>query len=271
MSSPKEYGWPHSSKRISIITLKWDPTIFQKWGEVEEDLYKILYKDPKNDTQDHISIPCKKYGKGFKILQKFGYDGKSPLGLRKEGIIEPLQPKLTFKRECSTGLGFMSSKESIWKTEEALQIRTIIDQQENRYSTDSNKWEWDSDKSSSDYELIETFRELGEPTKEEEFYRKFKVDQETILEDPTQSLPLGLRSKSHRIRTVVPECATSNDNLDLFMIKTDEESANDDLDNYLDIPEYKCIFTLSPANFEDIKGLPLLHHQLIDWGHEGPV
>lgn len=59
MNSPKEYGRPHPTKRVSIITLEWDPTIFQKWGEMEEeDLYKMLYKDLANDTQDHISLPC---------------------------------------------------------------------------------------------------------------------------------------------------------------------------------------------------------------------
>lgn len=126
MSSPKEYGRPF------IITLKWDPTIFQKWGEMEEeDLYKMLYKDPEDGTQDHISIPCEKYGKGFKILQKFGYDGKSPLGLRKEGMTQPLQPELTFKNQCSKGLGFISSRVNTHKSEEALQIMLSNDQQEN--------------------------------------------------------------------------------------------------------------------------------------------
>ncbi|GLJ17614.1 hypothetical protein SUGI_0306680 [Cryptomeria japonica] len=272
MSSPKEYGRPHPNKQVSIIILKWDPTIFQRWGELEEEsLYKMLYKDPEKDTQDHISLPCEKYGKGFKILQKFGYDGKSPLGLRKEGIIGPLQPELTFKKERSKGLGFMTSKVNTQKTGEALQIKVARIQQKNRYSTNSNEWEWDSNKSFNDYELAETFREPGEPTEEEEFYRKFKVGQETTPEDPTQSLLLGSRSKSHRMRTPVLECATSNVNLDLFTIEIDEGSANDNLDDYLDILEYNCIFTLSPTNFEDIKGLPLVHHQLIDWDNEGPA
>lgn len=185
MSSPKEYGKPHTNKQVSIIILKWDPTIFQRWGELEEeDLYKMLYKDLENDTQDHISISCEKYGKGFKILQKFGYDGKSPLGLRKEGIIDPLQPEFTLKKECSKGLGFMTSKVHTQRIEEALQIKAAKIQQENRYSTDSNEWEWGLDKSSNDYELIETFREPSEPTEEEEFNRKFKVGQETTPEDP---------------------------------------------------------------------------------------
>lgn len=68
----------------------------------------------------------------------------------------------------------MTSKVHTQKTEEALQIKAAKIQQENRYSTDSNEWEWGSDKSSSDYELTKTFREPSEPTKEEEFNKKFK-------------------------------------------------------------------------------------------------
>ncbi|GLJ55837.1 hypothetical protein SUGI_1198920 [Cryptomeria japonica] len=254
------------------MILKWDPTTFQRWGELEEeDLYKMLYKDNEDDTQDHISLPCERYGKGFKILQKFGYDGKSPLGLRKEGIIEPLQPELTFKKERLKGLGFLTSKVHTQRIEEALQIKAAKIQQEDCYSTDSNEWEWGSDKSSSDYELTEIFREPDEPTEEEEFYNKFRVGQEIIHEDSTQSLSQVARLKSHRMRTPVLEYTTSDDNLDSFVIETDEESAIDDLNNYLDIPKYNCIFTLSPANFEDINDLPLVHHQLIDWDHEGPV
>lgn len=132
-------------------------------------------------------------------------------------------------------------------------------------------WEWGSDKSSNDYELTETFQELGEPTEEEEFHRKFKVGQETTPKDPTQSFSLGSTLKSQRMRTPVLECAFTNDNLDSFTIKTDEESTNDDLDNYLDIPEYNYICTLTPTDFEKIEGLPLVHHQLIDWDHEGPI
>ncbi|GLJ50598.1 hypothetical protein SUGI_1077960 [Cryptomeria japonica] len=186
MSSPKEYGRPHPNKQVSIMVLKWDPTTFQRCGELEEeDLYKMLYQNIEDDTQDHINIPCEKYGKGFKILQKFGYDGKSPLALRKEGIIEPLQPELTFKKERSKGLGFLTSKVHTKRIEETIQIKVAKIQQEDRYSTDSNEWEWGLDKSSSDYEFTETFREPNEPTKEEKFYKKFRVGQGTTHEDST--------------------------------------------------------------------------------------
>lgn len=174
MTSPKEYGRPHPNKQISIMLLRWDPTVFQKWGELEEEnLYKMLYKDAKEDTHDQIIIPCENYGKGFKILQRFGYDGKSPLGLCKEGVMEPLQPKLTTRRERSKGLGFLNPKIHNKRTKQIWRVKVAEVQQEDDYSTDSNEWEWGSDKSSSDYELNETFREPEEPTEEEEFYKKF--------------------------------------------------------------------------------------------------
>lgn len=51
------------------------------------------------------------------------------------------------------------------------EIKTFED-----YYTDTNskKWEWGSDKSSSDYDLEETFRELGELAFEEIFNQMFK-------------------------------------------------------------------------------------------------
>ncbi|GLJ23513.1 hypothetical protein SUGI_0445470 [Cryptomeria japonica] len=102
-----------------------------------------------------------------------------------KGIIEPLQPELTFKKEHLKGLGFLTSKVHTQRIEEALRIKATKIQQEDCYSIDSNEWEWGSDKSSSDYELTEIFRELDEPTEEEEFYNKFRVGQETTHEGST--------------------------------------------------------------------------------------
>lgn len=70
MDSPKDYGWPQSSKKVSAIVIKWDPTTFKKWGEMEEEeFYKILYKELEEKyKQNHITIPCENYGKGFKFL-----------------------------------------------------------------------------------------------------------------------------------------------------------------------------------------------------------
>lgn len=65
MDSPKDYGWLHPSNKVSTITIKWDPTIFKKWGEIEEeDLYKMLYREPEEEyTKYHIAIPFENYGK----------------------------------------------------------------------------------------------------------------------------------------------------------------------------------------------------------------
>lgn len=86
---------------VTIVTIKWDPTTFTKWGEIKDkDLFKILLKNPKE--QPNISdtkIPIENYGKWFKFVQKMGYDGKGPLVLQKQGILEPIQPKLIPKKQ----------------------------------------------------------------------------------------------------------------------------------------------------------------------------
>lgn len=87
----------------------------------EEYLYKILKKEPKEgSTKEHAPMPCEKYGKGFKILQKFVYDGKIPLGLQNKGIVQPLQPEIGFKKQHTKGLGFIPIKSSERRTKEAL-------------------------------------------------------------------------------------------------------------------------------------------------------
>lgn len=73
------------------------------------------------------------------------------------------------------------------------------------------------------------------------------------------------------MRNLIVEYASCNVNLDLFTIEIDEESSSNDLDNYLDIPEDNCVFTLTSTSFENIDGLPLSHPQLIDWDQEGPL
>lgn len=66
------------------------------------------------------------------------------------------------------------------------------------------------------------------------------------------------------MRTLGVECASSDVSLDSFTTEIDKESASDDLNNYLDIPEDTCVFTITPTNFENIDELPLVHPQLID-------
>lgn len=94
MESPKTYGRPQSSKSMTIVTFKWDPTIFTRHGEMEDEkLFKILFKDKKEQpNRENIKIPLENYGNDFKFLQKMGYDGKGLLGLRNQGIVETIQP-----------------------------------------------------------------------------------------------------------------------------------------------------------------------------------
>lgn len=51
-------------------------------------------------------MPIKNYGKGFKFLQKIGYDGKGPPSLQKQGIVEPIQLELVPKKQWTKGLGY---------------------------------------------------------------------------------------------------------------------------------------------------------------------
>lgn len=150
----------------------------------EEDLYKMLYKESEEESnQDHIKIPCENYGKDFKFLQNMGYDGKGPLGLQKKGIVESLQPNLVPKNQRTKGLGFTPLRLCCLGSQTISKIMdptsTNNQQQEKRYYTDSNEWEWGSDRSYSDYELTKTFRELGEATKEEKFEKIFRVGKTT--------------------------------------------------------------------------------------------
>lgn len=111
----------------------------------EEDLYKMLYREPEEESpQDHIKIPCDNYGKGFKFLQNFGDNGKGPLRLKKKGIVEPLQPELVPKKQCTKGLGFRPLRLDGLGSKTTLQITgstsTNDQKQEKHYSTNSNEW-----------------------------------------------------------------------------------------------------------------------------------
>lgn len=102
-----------------------------------------------------------------------GYDGIGPLGLQKKGNVVPLQPQLVPKKQRTKGLGFAPLRLHSLNSQTTLQITdhtsTNDQQKEKCYSTYSYEWEWGSYKSSSNYELTKTFRELGEPTEEEKF------------------------------------------------------------------------------------------------------
>lgn len=72
-----------------------------------------------------------------------GYDGKSPIGLQKKGIVEPLQLELVPKKLCTKGLGFKPLRLGGLGSHTTLQITnstfTNDQKHEKHYSIDSNE------------------------------------------------------------------------------------------------------------------------------------
>ncbi|XP_057823738.1 uncharacterized protein LOC131035963 [Cryptomeria japonica] len=81
-------------------------------AEETKDKYVLqwLYKDEAKAQLEvnNVSIPIEKYGKGYDIMRKMGYGGNSPIGKRKEGILEPIKPPSQHTKDKS-GLGFGQS------------------------------------------------------------------------------------------------------------------------------------------------------------------
>lgn len=66
-----------------------------------------LYKDEEEIRAATINItnPIEQYGKGFKIMQRMGCQGKCLIGKCQEGITEPIQPHSQLTKDKS-GLGY---------------------------------------------------------------------------------------------------------------------------------------------------------------------
>lgn len=87
------------------------------------------------------NVQTTQYGKGFTILENMGYEGKGPIGKRKEGIVEPIQPLLINPKD-KTRLGYKEeTKEKMAQkvVERILQLQATDD-----HETNSNEYEWDS-------------------------------------------------------------------------------------------------------------------------------
>ena len=93
--SPKSYGKPQSLQVQQSTTDK-QKTTFPNYisgsGTHEEHIHKNISICINKDKQQQEARPISpdKYGRGFAIMQKHGYDGCSGLGLQKQGITEPI-------------------------------------------------------------------------------------------------------------------------------------------------------------------------------------
>lgn len=85
-ASLKTYGKLFPIKKELKIAIFNPPTTFTKWGELNketigEDISMWIYKDEEEIKP--TKIPVEQYSKGFKIMNQYGYDGHSGLGLKK--------------------------------------------------------------------------------------------------------------------------------------------------------------------------------------------
>lgn len=83
----------------------------------EEDLLRWLYKDEDTEKEQivepKVKILADQYGKGLQIMKRYGYDGHSPFGLHKQGILEPIKPNEGSK---FPGLGYDTQKDKTLST-----------------------------------------------------------------------------------------------------------------------------------------------------------
>lgn len=171
--SPRSHGQPTlsnqkiattSTSQYFVPITKFDGQ-FIKANTIEEeaedrDILSWLYKD-EDESLLHIKLPKKQYGKGYAIMQKMGYEGNGPIGKRREGILEPIQP-ISIHPNDKTGLGYgKDTKESILQQAQQTHERASISdkhhedvtlqkpygsvfQLQDGSDTDSNEYEWDT-------------------------------------------------------------------------------------------------------------------------------
>jgi hypothetical protein len=100
MLSPKSYGQPSTSAQLSPqpITLfggRFIKASTQAREVDDKDILNWLYKEEMESQASTSTVQTKKCGKGAKILENMGYEGKVLVGKRKEGIVEPIQAIFT--------------------------------------------------------------------------------------------------------------------------------------------------------------------------------
>ena len=96
--SPQSYGSSHllqaqhskiSTKNATFINF------ISRSGLPEEHVYEntSIYIGKEKEQQEPTLVSPSKYGPGFIIMQKQGYDGHSGMGSQKQVIIEPITTK----------------------------------------------------------------------------------------------------------------------------------------------------------------------------------
>lgn len=192
--SPKVYDRPCFKMEPKEIFKVPPKIVFIKWGDLsKEDLVDItgwLYKEMANLPP----LPVKKYGKGYDMMKAKGYDGTSGLGKNKTGRREPIEP---VKKPKYLGLGYGFLDNDDRRTNGILSERvhaseSVKTTKETFTETDSQEWEFSSERSLSDYCLNDLFVKMGELTSEQKIWQTFKIDQTPNSQNPS-TLPQDIQ------------------------------------------------------------------------------
>ena len=108
--SPRNHGMPPpviATEARQPVLFTCPPTTFVRRGDIaeenpfEQEINAWLYKDIPEMVRP--PLPLAKYVTGYKMIQKYGYDGTTGLGARHQGIYELIDPP--FQRN-KRGLGY---------------------------------------------------------------------------------------------------------------------------------------------------------------------
>ena len=169
-----------------------------------------------------------------------GYKRQGPIGLRKEGIIEPIQPSSSSLARNTNGLGYKGKG----KTKENACLVDMIHMLQVDSDTDSNEYEWDElTEHSYDDKEVDTIQT----------YSPYREGQ--ML--PNRPLECDLP---------IPENTTFEEGLSSIAINNLEEST------ILNTPPTNTpSISIQTINELDLSSdsLPLVHPELIDWDLQG--
>jgi len=116
--SPRSFGRPTPKYNLKPFSPPKPPTApFVKWGTLldeseERDVLQCLYTEEDNTQQEPPKLPTKSYGHGESFIHRMGYKGQGPIGLRKEGIIEPIQPSSSSLARNIKWLGYKDKEKA---------------------------------------------------------------------------------------------------------------------------------------------------------------
>ena len=110
--SPKSYGRPTCKMKSQESTMTvfdtFVPSSIPLEAEKEEQVVKDWIYRGEEDYTTSITTPISpmRYGKGYSLLQRMGYQGKGPLSNNGHALVEPLSHTNGRPSKDTTGLGY---------------------------------------------------------------------------------------------------------------------------------------------------------------------